>query len=465
MEIENSIDGFEEQYQAIEDGEKENQTVENKKNQKSDDGEKVQEVGPDGLPINEVHEEEEDEGKELRVKRCATIMNILNSLLGAGVLSVPQSFTYCGIIPSLIILTIVAVLSHVGTVMTMNLAKRKEAITLNDLAFKILGKPGSILISICSMLFCISCMLGYLIICSNTIISWFDAGGIVIDDQLWKRAILLLVYGLCFPIAFTFPRDIGFLAPASYMTFVCILIFVVAMVIKAGLVFPYSEEEKPNIILAKGDMGLFSAISIYGLAFALPVIIMPLVKPYNPDLHKRNVVSLASTTICFICVIVPGIIGYLMFGDNTESIILDNFPSKDPLIIVVRVAFFIVVSFSYPCIAQSLLVSWSSIIWRDSNQGGLSFWKRAVVLLATNIIPLLIAIFLPNAKPALSIGGAFGGCMVDFFFPAIMWIRISKKPFYHWNNILCILFAIFGLVSTAISTYQAVVDAIAAFKS
>lgn len=430
------------------------------------DGESAaQAVGPDGLPIEEFQEEpSQEEAPPLRVRRFATIMNILNSLLGAGILSVPHSFVYCGIVPSLIILSIIAILSHVGTVMTMKLAMRQECDSLADLAEKILGKPGSISILICSMLFCVSCMVGYLIICSGTIASWFSIGGIDVTNTLWKKAILITVYGLVFPMAFTVPRDIGFLAPFSMMTFGCICFFILAICIKAGQNLPYKGEDKPEIVIAKGDMGLFSAISIYGLAFALPVIILPIIKPYNPDMRKRSIISFWSTFLCFVCVVLPGILGYLIYGDGTENIILDNFSNKDPLMICVRVGFFIVVSFSYPCIGQSLLTAWSSIIWKESNQGGLPFKKRIVVLVVTNIIPLLLAILLPNAGPALSIGGAFGGCMVDFFYPALMWIKISKKPISHWQNLLCILFAIFGIVSAAIATYQAIVDCINAFK-
>lgn len=435
-----------------------------------DDLEKKKPVGPDGLPIDtqkteEESKNEEEEEKPLRVKRFATILNCLNSLLGAGILGVPHAMGYCGLVPSLILLVIMAVLSHIGTVLTMKLAARKNVDSLDLLASSILGKWGEITICIGTMLFCISCMTSYVVIGYGTIASWFDAANIVVDDKLWKRAIVVLIYFLILPLPLTIPRNIRFLSPFSMASFVAVIIFVVAMIIKAGIMLPYPKEEKPDIIVAKMGMGMFSAISIFGLAFAMPVIILPLVKPYNPNSWKRSLVSFWTAFCGLVFVTIPGVIGYYLFGSNCKDVVLDNFKSNDVLIIIVRAGFFIVVTCSYPCIGQSVMAVWGALIFKDSNQGELPWSKRSVILFLTNIIPLCFAIFLPRAGPALSIGGAFGGCLVDFFFPAIMWFKLSKKKWHHWQNILCLLFALFGIVSCVIATYQAVVDAIDAFSS
>jgi hypothetical protein len=85
------------------------------------------------------------------------------------------------------------------------------------------------------------------------------------------------------------------------------------------------------------------------------------------------------------------------------------------------------------------------------------------VLEAAALLLLLLALFLPKAGPALAIGGAFGGCLVDFFCPALMWFRLSKRPKYDLQNIACLVMPEFGLVRAAVATYISIVDAIAAF--
>jgi hypothetical protein len=81
------------------------------------------------------------------------------------------------------------------------------------------------------------------------------------------------------------------------------------------------------------------------------------------------------------------------------------------------------------------------------------------------VIPLVIAMFLPNVRPAMGISGALGGCLVDFVFPAVLFIKNSKHGLMHYQNVLCIIFAVFGLAAALISTYQAIIDAISAFGS
>ena len=396
-----------------------------------------------------------------RIRRFATIMNLLNSLLGAGILGVPGSLKHIGIVPSVIMIAIIAVLSHIATFLTIKLQRRCDASGFDDLAFKTYGKLGSIALSIMIMLFCISCCVAYLVIGTDSIVKFFDLGGIKIN-KTWSRAITVLIFWAVLPGALTFPKDISFLQYFSFVNFGCVCFFVISMIVKAIIVLP-KDGVHDGLNIASFGIGVFQAISIYGLAFALPVVVLPIIEPYNKDIHKRGVVSAWTNFLCFLLVVIPGIFGYLIQGEDAGSNILNSFDTKDVLITIVRAAFLIVVSCSYPCLSQSLIASWSSIIFKVNKPRELPTPKRITCVICSNIIPLVIAMFLPNAGPALSVGGAFGGCLADFFFPPAMWIKISKKPLYHWQNILCMIFSLFGVVACVISTYLAVIDAIDSF--
>lgn len=465
----------------------------NKSQKKVVDSAPKRQVGPDGLPIDyeqnvkefpseveepenqgeeegpenkteELETEEKPEEKPLRVRRLATIMNLLNSLLGAGILSVPNAMGNVGIIPSVILLAIIGCLSHIATVLTIKLAHRSNASGLDELALKVTGKPGSVALSILSMLFLVSALIAYLIINFGILQGWFQLMGLNVSPKLW-RTVVILIYSILIPIPLTFPKDIGFLSYCSYVSVAAIILFVIAIIVKAIILLPYDEASKPKITIATMNMGIFTAISIFGLAFSLPIVALPIISPYNPDLRKRSIVSLAAVIACFVMIAIPGVLGYLLFGDKTKSIILDNFPADDVLMFIVNVGFFFCVTFSYPAIGRSVMASWSQLVFHVNVPANLSISKRLIVIFLTNIFPLVIAVLLPDARPILSIGGAFGGCVVDFCYPGVMWVMLSKKKWYHWQNLLCILLTIFGLVSAIISTYQAVLDAISAFKN
>ena len=447
------------------------------------------EIGPDGLPVSiippgdaespttvaegtehvehfeEVEEEETTESQKVTIPTVGTfpmIMSLLNSLLGAGILSVPNSFTSEGIVPSLIILLLMWGLSYLATVMVITLKADTGATGLPDLALKILGKPGEIGLAIMSLLFLVAAQLSYLVLGGDMLTSWFALGGIDVTI-LWRRAIMMFVYGVCFPGALTVPRNNRFLSYFGTVTVVSILFFDISMVIKG--VMKFTKDGPAPVIISRVDINMFSALSIYGLAFALPVVCLPPLALYNPDTKARSRVSLYAMILCLILVLIPGLFGYLQFGAETKPNIMQNYPDDDKLILVVRIAFFLVVSFAYPAVGQSTMVSWGNLVFKDGLVKQMPWKKRIVVLLLTNAIPLLVAMFLANAKPALSIGGAMGGCVADFVFPSLMWIfHYKEHKWYHPKKIPLWLFAIFGAVAAAISTYTAVVDAIKAFS-
>jgi amino acid permease len=397
-----------------------------------------------------------------RVRRFSTILNLLNSLLGAGILGVPRAMKYIGLIPSFILLAIIAGLSHLSTVLTVKLQKRTSAQGLDDLAKIVLGKAGSMALSILSMLFLYTAEISYIIIGSDSIMSWLRNAGLVITRG-WKRSLFVFIFWALIPGALTIPRRISFISYFSIGNFIGIFFYIIFMIIKAIIVFP-KQGVGEGFILATFGFGIFSAISMYSLTFALPVVALPIMNPYNKDLKKRTIVSAAAMISCFFIVAIPSVIGYTMFGEKTEDVVLKNFPDNDVLAIITRACFLVIVSASYPFCAAAIMGSWGEIIYGINNSEEIAGKKRVVVFILMNSVPLIVAMFIPNAGPVLSVGGALGGTLVDFFFPSLMWIILSKKRWFHWHNLLNILMCIFGVVASVISAYQAVLDAIESLK-
>jgi amino acid permease len=168
--------------------------------------------------------------------------------------------------------------------------------------------------------------------------------------------------------------------------------------------------------------------------------------------------------LVFVLVLISGITGYIIFGEDADANILNSFPDGDALIVAVRGGFFIVVTCAYPIVLQTIEAAWAEIIFNDDYPAGLPTKKRMVVLAVSNALPLVIAMFVPTAKPVLEVGGGFGGCLVDFCFPGILWVKQSGSPWTHWRNILAIGLVIFGIACGVVSTYLAIIGAINKIK-
>lgn len=390
-----------------------------------------------------------------------TVLNLLNSTIGAGILGVPNTFVNTGIVLSIIILLIMAVLSKIATDLLLILGHETNTQSLGEMTEKILGRSGSLTLSVLNLIFSLTALVAYLVLAGDMITSFFELANIDLTS-LGRHALMILVYALLVPISLTIPRNISFLRYFSTTTVFCIFFFCISMLYKC--IDHHRIEE--STVLVKCDLSLFSSLSIYALTFSFPSVIFAVTQTCDKELKKRKNVVFVGLIFCMFFVVFPGVCGYLIFGKNTDANILKNFDSKDVLIIICRVAFLIIVSCSYPMVAQNNESMWSTLIFKDGSPARLVTWKRTIILVLTNIFPLLVAMFLPSVKPALSIGGALGGCLVDFVFPSVLYLKLHRGvlPLYHWKNALLIAFAIFGILAAVISTYQSIVDAIHAFS-
>lgn len=405
---------------------------------------------------------ENGESPTKTVGTFGTIMNLLNALLGAGILAVSNSFIQIGLFPALVILSIMAALSYYGSVLVIYLQLEENTAGFDELCHKIAGKGFSIAYSVLLLLLLNTILMGYIIIAGDFIISWFALANIDLRP-MWRRAAMILVYSLCLPVALTIPRSIKFLSYFSTATVICVGWFAVAMIIRACTNLP-KNGIGPGFSYGRFNIDLFYSIAIYSLTFALPCTCPPILHAYEQDSKKRKVACFWSMFICFGLVIVPGILGYILFGENAQGNIINNFPNNDKVMILVRIGFFLVITFSYPCIAQPTMSSYSQLFFKLTDVTTLPLCKRVVVQLCVHVTSIAIAMFLPESKPILGIGGAVSGCVVNFTYPAVLWWlkkRYSWKSLTFWG---LVSIGVFGIIAGIISTVLAVMDAIAAFK-
>ena len=391
----------------------------------------------------------------------STVMNLLNSLVGAEILSISHSMKYCGIYVSVAIMTCTALLSYIATILTVKLQGSTKAESLHDLAHHILGKTGSFILSILTLLFTYSCCVAYLIIGGDNIESWFNLLKHSEWNSGWRKPVVMLIYSVILPAMLTIPKQMTFLSMFSTFSIFCLAFFVGIICYKAIVILP-KQGISPYAKAYGIDFGLFNALAIYALMFALPAIVLPILKPTHPSLKKRFQIIGTAFSSCYTFVLLPGVFGYLMFGNEVKDILLSSFDDHDILIQCIRISFFIVVTASYPVIALTITADLSALIFKTNIPNNLPTKQRVIVLLIANVPPILIAMFCPSISPVLSVGGAIGGCLTNFFFPAIMWFRHSAPdhPWHHWSRILCIIFAVFGLVAAGIATFKAVLDVI-----
>jgi sodium-coupled neutral amino acid transporter 11 len=391
------------------------------------------------------------------------MMNLLNTLVGAEILGIANSFTYCGFYVSIGLMVVCALLSYAASILVIRLQHRTGGKSINEIATIIMGKWGGIAVSILTLCFTYSAQVAYLVIGSETLETWIEMLGFEEWTRGWRRGILVFVYAMILPVALTVPKKMNFLNTASTTAIFFLVVFALVMVYKAAITLPYTGFDE-TCERAQFGIVLFNALAIYAMIFALPAIVLPLLNPFDPSVKKRYFLMGSAFLTCFSIIIIPSVCGYLMFGDSTEQIIFASFDNHDLLIQIVRATFFFVVNASFPVVGIAVVTDVSALMYNVHNPAELDWGRRIKCLFVADGPPVLIAMILPKVRPALEIGGAFGGCLTNFFFPPLLWLWDSKKPKTHWSNILLMLFVSFGAISSAISTVEAVKDFIKTFK-
>jgi amino acid permease len=394
------------------------------------------------------------------MKFLPTFVNILSTLTGAEVLSVSNSMTLMGYIPSVIMMVCTTILSYFGTIIVLKLREKVAAESINELATRIIAPWAGTVYSSLTLCFTYSCQVAYLIVGADSVTHWIGMAGYPQYESGVRRSIVVLIYALILPVLLSVPREMKILSLISSFA-VFIQAFYVSGLIYEGIRYLPKQGIDPTVeSYIKGGMLFFNAFAIYSQLFAFPSVVLPLVRYFSKDMQKRAQLIGASFVSCFSISFIPGVIGYLIFGSETHQISISSFPSNDVVIQIIRVGFFVVVNASYAVVSITVMQDISSLLYKVQNPADLPFFKRVSALFLANALPVGIAMILPNVRPAFEIGGAFGGCLSNFFIPPLLWVVKSSKKWYHPFNILMSLFSLFGLVSAGIATYQAVVDAI-----
>ena len=404
--------------------------------------------------------EMKQEEKQQETGFFAAFMNILNTLTGAEVLSVSNSMTLIGYVPSIVLMVFTTVLSYLGTILVLKLRDYVAAESINDLATKIVAPWAGTAFSILTLFFTYSCQVAYLIVGGDSVIQWASMAGWHECESGWMRSLLVMGYSLVLPVLLSIPREMKILSAISTSAIFCQILYVVAMIYEAIRYLPKYGIDPTVESYRTGGMLFFNAFAIYSQLYAFPSVVLPLVRYYSKDMTERARLIGASFVACFSITLIPGAIGYLLFGQNTAQISISSFPNDDIFMQVVRVGFFLVVNASYAVVAISVMQDISSLCFKVHDPATLPLWKRALALFLANAPPVIIAMFLPNVRPAFEVGGAFGGCLSNFFVPPLLWIVLSKKKWYTPLNLAMLAFSLFGLVSAVIATYQAILDAI-----
>eukprot|EP00804_Cyclotella_cryptica_P021240 CCRYP_001528-RI/>CCRYP_001528-RI protein AED:0.17 eAED:0.17 QI:55/0.6/0.5/1/0.8/0.66/6/238/512 len=368
------------------------------------------------------------------------IFNLVKSIVGAGVLSLPAGIATFGnaptaIIPAVSLITIIGFFSAYGFSLIGRVCSYTGGKSYREAWSESVGEESSwIPAATCTMKTCCA-VLSYSMILADTIRALFmTATGMEVTRTV---ALLGITSTTLLPLCLL--KNLSSLAPFSLVGVAGMFYTAVAMAIRyfQGV---YKLAGKFLVDVAKnyqpqfGELGASAALSpnVFILICMLSTAYMAhfnAPKFYNElknnTIKRYNTVVGTSFGISVLLFALVGSLGFLTFGSASSGLILNNYSTKDILMSLSRVAVAVSIVFSFPLAFVGARDGWLDLLKVPSEKRSNALLNKATFAILSVIT--LIATQLKELAFIMSFAGATLGNALIYIYPALMFKSAVKK--------------------------------------
>lgn len=407
--------------------------------------------------------------------------NIVNAVIGSGILSLSFFLHSSGLVLGLIL----SVLTYIASLYTFQLlvfmAEYTQSFTNKELCTNVLpGKSGYIIhiiqngsifltsFGVCTVYIHI---LSYSL--SSQIKYWTD-NSFITNPYMIGLLLMLIIFPLCCT------RKIDFLSWTSSLAIISILFIAIVVIVKMF-----------TTKIMWSSIKLFRFDNILQILYNLPILFFSYLDQFviisiYRELKDRNIPKMAtittlSITTCLILYTIVSVCGYILFADLEvmKGNLLDNFLPGDKLVLTSKILIYIVITFSYPIlmyVAKDALLdilgySTTQIneqpinddaIYSDRQENReMDIYKFIGLTFVLCTITYIIGITVPNIGLLINLMTSIPNilcCLVVPLFLGIIYFKSILSKIFH--SILMVILCVVGLICFS----SAIIDIIITFR-
>ncbi|CDY27234.1 BnaA09g35680D [Brassica napus] len=389
------------------------------------------------------------------------VFNVSTSIIGAGIMSMPAAFKVLGVIPALLIITVVAWLSTVSVGFLMKSTLSGESTTYAGVMKESFGKLGSVAVQVVIMVSTFGGIVVFSIIIGD-VLCGSDNGGSVhlgvlqewFGSHWWNTRIFALLFTNIFILLpLVLCRRVERLAFSSAVSFLLAVFFVVISSVLAISALMKGQTKSPRLFPDLTNGGSF-----WNLFTASPVIVTAFTFHFNGEnpSHTHNIQKITrhlffgavhpigfelkdplhvipatkiSVILCAAIYFATGLFGYLLFGDATMSDILVNFDESSGSSIgsllndIVRLSYALHLMLVFPLMNFSLRANLDELMFPTRKPLAEDTNRFIGLTLALLICCFLSAIAVPNIWYFFQFMGSTTTVSIAFIFPAAIVLK------------------------------------------
>eukprot|EP00252_Welwitschia_mirabilis_P016195 TRINITY_DN3575_c0_g1_i5.p1 TRINITY_DN3575_c0_g1~~TRINITY_DN3575_c0_g1_i5.p1 ORF type:complete len:551 (+),score=33.61 TRINITY_DN3575_c0_g1_i5:43-1695(+) len=373
------------------------------------------------------------------------LLNAVNVLCGVGLLSTPYAVKEGGWLGMVVLLAFAVLSGYTGILLKECLKSKDEISTYPDIGQAAFGIQGRILVSVVLYAELYACCVEYIILESDNLSALFPNARLNFAGVQLNSHKLFAVLTTVAVLPTTWLKDLSIMSYISAGG-------VIASIVASGSLFWVAAVDHVELKY-KGKLLDFAslpvALGLYGYCYSghavYPNIYTSMKRP-----NQFTKVLVSSFVICTSLYAATAVVGYMMFGELTESQFTLNMP-KQYTASKVSVWTTVVNPFTkYALTITPVAMSLEELLpcYRHSY----SIAIRSLLVFST----LAVALTVPFFGYVMSLIGSFLTMLVALILPCACYLSILGKKASMAEVVLCILIMLVGAATAVIGSYSSI---------
>lgn len=382
-------------------------------------------------------------GIDAKATLAASIFNLCNTTLGAGVVSIPYFYSQCGVLLGTIILLTISFLAVFCNYLLVSASWATDIWSFGGLAKKAYGDKGTITFQICMLSLTLGVMSAYFVQLGETGSESLDSllPKDLRDEFFTTSLFVKAMFTICPILPFVFQRRLSVLANASLLVILVILYLSFVVCYVSASARPSDDVDDDMTLDSKVEVAFFgkqffTALPIVVLAFGNSVNVHEVVLEMEQPTHKRVLLLLIFTNVLVSVVyMIIGIAGYSHFRNFTADNIIINYShvtgSELGIVSVAEIGLVLVVVCSYPMLLFPCRSCLDTVLKDNLPSSYLEYYSDNTFFYGETlfivIFTFLVSVVVPVLGTIMGYTGALAGCFIVFTFPALYHSKLVDR--------------------------------------